>query len=441
MVRVSRSQPGRVLGGERSPFYEISSQRGSGACAGRRLGAEDRSSVYVVVGPKNGPVNDRVQGILNLRGCYGRLTLASGGARENYMPHVVAKPFPPATAILRHEALRSLRKGIERIVYFPSRHSRYARTIARRLMPRIKTDLAQGLTVTVLTCVPPHDVAIAGLMIKREYPDIRWVTDWQDLWSYDENYLMRIPRLYHGRLRTLEREIMDSCDLNVVTNRFAQDVLMHRFDQPKESVAYIHHHFDDFIPAPVRERREDHGPIRLGFLGTLFKPPRVPGDKLVEALHTINKSIVAVELHVHGIVPKEIERRYWEYLGKWLFFHGYAPHNESLNEISAYDALLLFLEDLNNSRIVMSIKLPAYFSAQRPIVAIVPERSANAEIVERSGMGFVLPVAGNWQHMLKGLIENWYSKIESLQKDENYIRSFTWKKVSKKWREALSETR
>jgi len=52
---------------------------------------------------------------------------------------------------------------------------------------------------------------------------------------------------------------------------------------------------------------------------------------------------------------------------------------------------MLALSDSPNCNVILHSKLPHYLSLERPILALVPENSAVAEIVTETGTGYVIP--------------------------------------------------
>jgi glycosyltransferase involved in cell wall biosynthesis len=182
-------------------------------------------------------------------------------------------------------------------------------------------------------------------------------------------------------------------------------------------------------------------PVKIGFLGTLFKPPRVPGELMHEALRDINKSGSRAELHVHGNVPRTATKAWIKRLREdGLIFHGRSSHRDSVRELLQYDYLLLLLADLPNSKVVMSIKLPHYLLIGIPIIAVVPQPSAVADIIRETGAGYVVPINADWQSKFIEIIRTPASHL-SLPRNEKAIHAYSWDELSTRWIQALSARR
>ena len=400
--------------------------------------------VYVVVGQKRESINDRVAKILTLRSSFDKMILVSVGNGHVNDENIMIKPFPNPFGILRLMGLQKLKKNLDKYFFFPSRNILYVKAVQKKLKKNILNDLKKGKKVSLLTCLPPHDLALIGLFIKRQFPETYWIVDWQDLWSYDENYFQRVPQLYRERLLRLEKEVLDNCDMNVITNLSAKEVLEKRYDAPSWSVVSINHHFyrEDLLESAVEvdhfSEDKKNRIVRIGFLGTLFKPPRVPGAKVLKAIDCVIDSGINIELHVYGGASEDARKSLKRLRNEGVCLHGKTSHIESLRRIARCEFLLLVLADLPNCRAVMSIKLPHYLLLERPVLAIVPERSAVADVIRETGSGYVIPAGCDWGHGLKKVLQDYLNGKNLPERNNKAIEAYSWENISKQWMEVFS---
>lgn len=400
--------------------------------------------VYVVVGQKRESINDRVAKILTLRSSFDKMILVSVGNGHVNDENIMIKPFPNPFGILRLMGLQKLKKNLDKYFFFPSRNILYVKAVQKKLKKNILNDLKKGKKVSLLTCLPPHDLALIGLFIKRQFPETYWIVDWQDLWSYDENYFQRVPQLYRERLLRLEKEVLDNCDMNVTTNLSAKEVLEKRYDAPSWSVVSINHHFyrEDLLESTVEvdhfSEDKKNRIVRIGFLGTLFKPPRVPGAKVLKAIDCVIDSGINIELHVYGGASEDARKSLKRLRNEGVCLHGKTSHIESLRRIARCEFLLLVLADLPNCRAVMSIKLPHYLLLERPVLAIVPERSAVADVIRETGSGYVIPAGCDWGHGLKKVLQDYLNGKNLPERNNKAIEAYSWENISKQWMEVFS---
>lgn len=397
--------------------------------------------VYVIVSQSCEDINDRVAKVMSLKNTIKDMVLVTASCRKEDSADLAVSPIYNPTGILRILRLSNLKRAIDKIIFFPSTKILYVRAVVYQLTKRITEDLRHNRSVTVMTCVPSHDLCIAGLMLKKKFPEIRWIIDWQDLWSYDENYFNRIPKSYRNRLLTLERGILSKSDLNITTNQYAKRVLEQHYGVPSERVVAIYHHFDrgDLQGVELAEKTPIDGvrnKIKLGFLGTLVKPPRVPGARLICAVQALRDKEVDAELHLFGnapgraVIPCSFDAR-------TLVVYGRSTHEESLKRLMQCDALILALADLPNCRAVMSIKLPHYLMLNRPIIAIVPEQSAIADIIRETGSGYVVPANEDWSMGLEAVVRQLIQGEDRSSRRADAIEQFSWQRISLRWVEVL----
>jgi len=391
-------------------------------------------------------INSRVKELLSLVRQHGEGTLVGSGEEWNNPGYISVKPYPNPTGILRILGLNGVKRNIDKYLYFPSSHILYVRRAVNRLKGYIDRDIRAGKRVLLITCVPHHAVALAGLSLRDKFPTLKWIVDWQDLWSYDENYFGRIPPVYRKKLLDTERRILETADVNVTTNEYARNILINKFDAPPQKVVAINHHFsqEDFGSVEVTGKDEVNvgrgNVIKVGILGNLFKPPRVPGEKLIDVLRAVRERTPNLEFHIYGDVTAAAKKAKLENKEPWLILHDRVPHKESLRAIAGCDFLLVLLADLANCKVVLPQKLPFYFKLGKPILAIVPEDSAVSQAIRETGTGYVIPSAGDWVSPLEEIFRDYQNGRTQMDRNEERIESYSWESISKQWQSLIAET-
>ena len=405
-------------------------------------------SVYVVSAWHD--VNDRVEKLSKLSPLFGSLKLVHMGRKSTVSDgdSIRICPISNPTNILNIFKLNKLKSYIDRYLFFPSTNIFFVWSAKKTLNKYISRDIRKGKNITILICLPPHDLSILGIYLKKRYSQIKLVVDWQDLWSYDENYLNRVPKIYHKRLYKLENELMKICDMNITTNKNAKEVLESKYKIPATRTYSIEHHFDPEDHPELQDRMKNlalashpprKGAIRIGFLGALFKPPRVPGHELLKTIKTLNVEEFNIELHIHGPISEEFKKLISRCnLSNTIFLHDPVGHIESVKKLVDYDYLLLLLADMPNSRAVMSIKLPHYLMIGKPILAIVPSSSAIAKIVKETGSGYVIDSSKEWSDQLVEILRDANLNINIPKRNLKNIEYYSWDNLSVEWLNMLS---
>lgn len=73
-----------------------------------------------------------------------------------------------------------------------------------------------------------------------------------------------------------------------------------------------------------------------------------------------------------------------------------------------------------------------------PILAIVPERSAIADIIEETGAGVVIPTQSDWSKGLEKIFLTNSKNDNALKRNEDVISQFEWESVALQWLEVLT---
>ena len=398
-------------------------------------------NVYVVTQYAS-QANRRVVKVLELQESFSRMTLVCEpceGIHSDILP--VRKPRN-ATGLARLIGLDKLKYLLDQRLYFPSPTVLYTKAATERIRERVRQDLIGGRDVCIMTMTPPHELLLIGLVIKREFPQVRWIVDWQDLWSYDEYYFKQVAHHKRDRVKEIERQVFQECDMSVVTNPYAKSVVEKHYGVPGNKVVAISHPFDDRELKSQQSRNgkgmQKDRTIRIGFLGHLFKLPKVPGARVVNAFEHVRQLGIDVELHVFGDMQRtthEAAKR----LG-WMVLHPRTNHQESLSLIANCDLLLLTLADLPNTQIIMHAKLPHYLMLNRPIVAMVPATSYVAAVIRETGTGHVISTDEDWGEGLTRVLRALSNNKGELKRNEKAISHYSWENISSQWVETISNT-
>jgi glycosyltransferase involved in cell wall biosynthesis len=402
----------------------------------------ENNVVYVVSYSKSS-INARVKGILSLRNLFGKLVHVTCNGKNEFSYDITTGAYPNPLGLLNLIGLRKTKLFLERYIYFPSTNILYAWKAIKLLKYKIAQDINENKRVYLITCVPPHDIAYIGLPIKKMFPKIFWIVDWQDLWSYDEYYNNKIPRINKKRLNNLEKKIFLNCDINVTTNKKAKNILEDYYNIPSQRILSINHHFNltDISGQISTSKKNMHKNKKLnidvGFLGNLFKPPKVPGMDISETFNKLFKSGLNVKLHIFGDKSKDAKKAASRYKNS-IILHPRVNHKESLKNISRCDFFLLALSNLQNCQIIMHSKLPHYLMLGKPIIAIVPENSAVADIIHETKSGYVIPSSSCWTLELTKILKGYLNGTNIHTRNEDAISKFSWDHISAEWIKVLT---
>lgn len=383
--------------------------------------------------------NRRMVQLLSLGNGHARVTLVSQSSGGSYWhsDHLLVRQLPDPLAAFGRIGAPGLREALARRVYFPSSAVRYTYPAQRTLERAVRADLDAGRRALVITMVPPHDLVLVGLAIKQRWPAVRWLVDWGDLWSYDDNYFGGTAR-WQRKVRALEARVFEACDLNVVSNPYAAEVLERVYRVPSDRVAAIPHAYDDGDARPTPSSSPHHnGVLAIAHLGNLFKPPRVPGADVLAALGYARSTGLDFRLHIIGDkYLTKVSREPVQGLD-WVVVSPPMAHEDSLGLAAHADLLLLALGDLPNSRVVMHAKLPYYLKLGKPILGLVPDESFVAAVLRETGTGWVAWPPASWGRSVARILRSFQTTRAAPRRVEAAIEQFSWARLSQAWTKVL----
>ena len=397
------------------------------------------NQIIYVVARHQRTLNQRVRMVLSLKESSLNMVLVTKTGHQTDEGNIVTGSYPNPLGVLRLMRMHRIKKALEKQLYFPSEDILFVKAAKRRLEKEIRGCVSSRKRVCLLTCLPPHDISLIGLHLKSRIPELYWVVDWQDLWSYDEYYFDRVPERFKSRILEIEKRVFQMSDLNVTTNTTAKEILESHYKVPAERVVAISHpfHRSDLDPQKMNSEISCNlmakKPIDIGFLGRIFKPPKVPGLEIFQVIQDLIKSGLSIKLHVFGEDSKSAIKAIAESGSEAIFLHPLTSHKQSLLNISGCDFFLLVMSDLPNCHAIMPIKLPHYLMLGRPILAIVPENSAVAKIIRETGSGYVIPVSSNWAEELKRILVDHINGRKRPIRNIQAIEKYSWENISKKW--------
>ena len=76
----------------------------------------------------------------------------------------------------------------------------------------------------------------------------------------------------------------------------------------------------------------------------------------------------------------------------------------------------------------------------KTILGIVPEHSAVAEIISKTGTGYVIPAGSDWTTSLQNVLNGTQKFNNSLTRNTVAINTYSWEITSKQWLKVLSNT-
>jgi glycosyltransferase involved in cell wall biosynthesis len=267
--------------------------------------------------------------------------------------------------------------------------------------------MANNSIHAVVTHSPPLSTNLIGFALRRR-TGLPWIADLLDEWTHHPGRKLRYG--WQVRLdKQIEGKIFHAADSVIVTTPRYRDLLASEWGQKVTSIAlgYDQEDFEDEIIA-----RNDR--FTLAFVGSLdrlreptFREFRAAVEDLI-ASEVIDKDSFCFRFvgHVRGRFQELNDTAFGEITER----AGFLPHSEAVREMRRANALLLIRA--TDRMLAVPGKTFEYLAAGRPILALVPEGGATADLLRTSRMATIVdPRKGKEAIVaaLVGLLSSWQS--------------------------------
>ncbi|WP_353093397.1 glycosyltransferase [Tissierella praeacuta] len=241
----------------------------------------------------------------------------------------------------------------------------------------------------------PYSSHLMGLYIKRLLPDIRWITDFRDEWTNNPYHLDS----WHKRVKLKfekekELEVTSECDFLITNTPF----MLENFIKDNPSLigrsTYIPNGYDEEDFIELNDVRDGGDKFVITYTGSLYGRRNLieflDGLKIAVDNNKIDKN--KLEIRVVGNIYQEVLNEYAEKydLVDNMKSFGYLPHRESIQMLYNSDILLLVIGKGKGSKNFYTGKIFEYIKVNRPILAIVPEDGAAAQVINETNTGTVV---------------------------------------------------
>ncbi len=284
--------------------------------------------------------------------------------------------------------LKLLGKVINRKVLIPD-GERLWQLFSKRPAADIVT--AEGIDL-IYTTSYPYSSHLMGLYLKKKFPRIPWVADFRDEWTKNPN----IRDYKYNFIRTsiernMEDSILEKADC-VIANT---PIMMKNFleDRPvlKDKFVVIPNGYDEEDFKDISHASPENDVFTVTYAGLLYG--RRKPDMFLEAvgrlLHEglLDRKLIRIDMvgHFNSEILNSLISRF-DLHGIVKVFP-YMKHRESILKLMSSDALLL-VAGAGEEAFYLG-KIFEYMRTGRPILAVVPENGAAADLVRDTCTGLV----------------------------------------------------
>lgn len=235
----------------------------------------------------------------------------------------------------------------------------------------------------IITTGPPHSLHLIGKQLKEQF-NIPWIADFRDPWTtIGYHKKLKLTTSAAQKHKTLEKEVLNEADRILVTSPSTKKDFKQITQQPIDVITngYDIEHIEK---KPLDKK------FTIAHIGSLLsdRNPRVLWKALAELIKNNPDFKQDFELKLAGKVSTQILNTLDEFkLSPYVNNMGYISHQQAITEQRTSQVLLLLEIDSEETRAIIPGKLFEYMAAERPILAIGPEKSDVEALIKQTNTG------------------------------------------------------
>ncbi|QIA06723.1 glycosyltransferase [Draconibacterium halophilum] len=252
----------------------------------------------------------------------------------------------------------------------------------QKLIPELKPDF-------IITTGTPHSIHLIGRRLKNLFPEIPWLADLRDPWSdldmLDQFYVSGWAR---NRQRSLEQSVLETADVVTTVSPTWTKELQAKVETPVHCITNGYDS-EDFKNYDYQSANDNFIISHVGIINS-YRNPEPLWSALEELCTELPDFKRKLKLQIIGITDAGLGKSLDKFpqLRERTSVTGYIPHEEVVKKYQESACLLLLLNNTKNSNGHIPGKFFEYLASGKPILAIAPENSDVAGIINDNQFGF-----------------------------------------------------
>lgn len=300
--------------------------------------------------------------------------------------------------------------------------NKYALREAKRLIQ------SEGF-LDIITTGPPHSTHLIGLLLKKQFPTLRWIADFRDPWS-DLYYNDLLYRTTYAKRKDkqLEKKVLGSADEVLVVSRSLKSLLLKKTLLIQEkNLHVIPNGFDPSDFEGILSKKQDDT-FTLTYLGTATSD--YPFDALLEVLGSLDESLrQRIHFRLIGSFDQTVQDAVKRYASLFrVSFSVYIPHDQVPHQLVQSDMLVVVIPNKPHNDLILTGKLFDYLAARKPILGLGPIEGDSSMVLRETQSGkmftyedaegiraFLMPYLNHTAEPFKGNPDNYSRKKQAEQ--------------------------
>lgn len=283
---------------------------------------------------------------------------------------------------------------------------------------------------------PPHSMHLIAKALHKKF-NIPWVTDFRDPWTDIDFYKdLKLTRCADRKHHRLENQVLTEAT-KVVT--VGWDCAKGLENHGAKDVVVITNGYDGFDIFNEKYQKTSRFTMsHIGIIGA-NRNPETFWQAISDIVETNGRASLQIRLigQVDNSVIESIKRNKIE---KFVEIIPYIPHNQVIEEQQKSDVLLLFVNNTQNAKGILTGKLFEYLASGRPILCIGPEDGDSARIMNETRTGVTIDF--NDKEKMKSVILDLMAKYQDNQlvtKQNKAVEKYSRRNLTKEFVKILND--
>ncbi|MBN2853585.1 MAG: glycosyltransferase family 4 protein [Clostridia bacterium] len=299
----------------------------------------------------------------------------------------------------------------------------FSRKALLRQVKRVSPDILYSTSF-------PYSDHLLGLYVKKKMKNIKWVADFRDEWTNN-------PYFKYSKFRTsiekkLEKKILANADSLITNTPYMRDNFIESYPFIKDKIAVIPNGYDQEDYHDMSLNHENNHIFTITYTGSLYGS-RKP-DSFLQALSSVKDKLPNMKVVFIGNIKSDQIKKLLSQLNleDSVEFIPYLPHKECIKKLSSGHVSLL-IEGKENIPFYTG-KLFEYMYVSHPILAVIPENGAAADLIRETGTGLVCDCEdiNAISSALIKLYGDWEKNVASVLRNESEIEKYSRKHLTEK---------
>lgn len=301
----------------------------------------------------------------------------------------------------------------------------------------LKKYLKENHFDALVTTGPPHSVHLIGLNLKKEFPNLKWISDFRDPWTEISYYRhLKLTKFADRKHRNLEQKVFENADFTLATSYSDAE----NFKKKGANAVCITNGFDVENQEPRTENSEPSTQFTLSYIGVLeqLRNPEVLWRVLNDLIKENEDFRKNFQLKFVGRIDDRIlDKITSSELNNSVKNLGYLPHSEANLEMQNSDLLLITNFPEDKSKGIIPGKIFEYLATKNQIISFGPKESDVKRILEETHAGkhFSYDDYESLKAFILEKFNDW--KSGNLSSNTENIEQFSRKNLTKKLAEIL----